>query len=161
MNIRVGLGFDVHQFEDGNEIILGGISIPFNKKLKGHSDADVLLHSIADALLGALALGDIGTHFPDTDKAYKNADSGLLLKQVYQLVNDKGYQLGNVDATVVAELPKLNPHMDSIRSKIADLLNCSKEQISVKATTNEKMGFIGREEGLSVHSVVLIERIAL
>lgn len=161
MTIRVGLGFDVHQFEEGNEIILGGISIPFNKKLKGHSDADVLLHSIADALLGALALGDIGTHFPDTDKAYKNADSGLLLKQVYQLVNDKGYQLGNVDATVVAELPKLNPHMDSIRNKIADLLNCSKEQISVKATTNEKMGFIGREEGLSVHSVVLIERIAL
>ncbi|MEX0822812.1 MAG: 2-C-methyl-D-erythritol 2,4-cyclodiphosphate synthase [Balneolaceae bacterium] len=161
MNIRVGLGFDVHQFEDGNEIILGGISIPFNKKLKGHSDADVLLHSIADALLGALALGDIGTHFPDSDEAYKNADSGQLLKQVYQLVNNKGYQLGNVDATVVAELPKLNPHMDSIRKKIADLLNCSIEQISVKATTNEKLGFIGREEGLSVHSVVLIERIAL
>lgn len=161
MNIKVGLGFDVHQFEDGNEIILGGISIPFNKKLKGHSDADVLLHSIADALLGALALGDIGTHFPDTDESYKDADSGQLLKQVCQLVSDKGYQIGNIDATVVAELPKMNPYIDSIRNRIADLLNCSVDQVSVKATTNEKMGFIGREEGLGVHSVVLIERIAL
>lgn len=157
MSFRIGLGYDVHPFEEGRDLILGGVKIESNKGLKGHSDADVLLHSITDALLGTLALGDIGTHFPDTDSAFKNADSSLLLQNCYQLIKDRGYVLVNADVTVVAENPKLNPHILKIRRRVAEILNCSESQISIKATTSEKMGFVGREEGIAVHAVVLVE----
>lgn len=153
---RIGLGYDVHQFEQGDFVVLGGVKIPFGKKLKGHSDADVLLHSITDALLGALSLGDIGTYFPDTDLAYKGADSKILLQKSYELIKGRNYKLVNVDATVVAELPKLNPHITEIRNSVANCIGVDIDQISVKATTSEKMGFLGREEGIAVHSVVLI-----
>ena len=156
---RIGFGYDVHRFTEGEGLILGGVIIPYHRKLLGHSDADVLLHAITDALLGAAALGDIGAHFPDTDPAYKGADSSELLRKSYQLVRDSGYELGNLDATIIAERPKFRPYIDSIRSSIAQCLNCEREQISVKATTNEKMGFAGREEGIAVHAVALINRI--
>jgi len=156
MNFRIGLGYDVHPFEVGRKLMLGGIEIPFNKGLKGHSDADVLLHSITDALLGAAGLGDIGSHFPDTDPKYKNADSAILLKDSYSLVRKAGYQLSNVDATIVAEAPKIMPHVRKIRERISTLLECDMEQVSIKATTNEKMGFLGRSEGIAVHAVALI-----
>jgi 2-C-methyl-D-erythritol 2,4-cyclodiphosphate synthase len=159
MQFRVGLGYDVHQFEDGDRIILGGIRIPFDKKLKGHSDADVLLHAITDALFGALSLGDLGTHFPDTDPEYKGADSKLLLSHAYELVKSKGYELMNLDATVVTELPKLKSYIDDIQKSIAKCMGADKDQISVKATTSEKMGFIGREEGVAAHAVVLLNRV--
>ncbi len=157
--MRIGLGYDVHSFREGDGIILGGVSIPFNKSLKGHSDADVLLHAITDAILGALALGDLGEHFPDTDPAYKGIDSKLLLAETYSMMIDRGYVLVNLDATVVAEKPKLNPHMHDIRHSISECLHCDIEQVSVKATTSEKMGFIGREEGIAVHAIVLIQRV--
>lgn len=156
--IRVGLGYDVHQFEGGSSITLGGVAIPFNRKLKGHSDADVLLHSITDALLGSLALGDIGTHFPDTDSKYKNADSKILLSESYKMVIDQGYKLLNLDSTVIAETPKLQPYISDIRNSIAECLGVDKAQISIKATTSEKMGFVGREEGIAVHSVALVQK---
>lgn len=156
MNFRIGLGYDVHPFEVGRKLILGGVEIPFSKGLKGHSDADVLLHSITDALLGAAALGDIGTHFPDTDPQFKNADSAMLLKEAYKLVKDAGYELSNLDATIVAEAPKIMPHVKKIRERISSILSCGVDQVSVKATTNEKMGFIGRSEGIAVHAVALI-----
>lgn len=158
MSFRIGLGYDVHPFEEGRELILGGIKIESKRGLKGHSDADVLLHSLTDALLGALALGDIGTHFPDTDPAYKGADSSVLLQKSYQMVTDQGYVLANADVTVVAEAPKLNPYIRKIRKQIAEILNCRDTQISIKATTSEKMGFVGREEGIAVHAIVLIEK---
>ena len=157
MSFRIGLGYDVHPFEEGRDLMLGGVKIESKKGLKGHSDADALLHSITDALLGSLALGDIGTHFPDTDPAYKGADSSLLLQKCYQLIQNNGYVLVNADVTVVAENPKLNPHILKIRKRVAEILSCSETQISIKATTSEKMGFIGREEGIAVHSVVLVE----
>lgn len=154
--IRIGYGYDVHQLQEGRKLILGGIEIPHKKGLLGHSDADVLLHAITDALLGALALGDIGSHFPDTDPNYKNADSGELLKKAYVLIKKQGYELGNLDATVIAEQPKLRPFIDKIREHIADLLECPVGDVSIKATTSEKMGFAGREEGVVAHSTVLI-----
>jgi 2-C-methyl-D-erythritol 2,4-cyclodiphosphate synthase len=154
--MRIGLGYDVHSFEKGDEIILGGVAIPFNRGLKGHSDADVLLHAITDALLGALAMGDIGSHFPDTDPAYKDADSMVLLSRAYALITAAGYSLVNLDATVVAEKPKLAPYINKIRNSISLCLNCDAECISVKATTSEKMGFVGREEGIAVHAIALI-----
>lgn len=154
---RIGFGYDVHRFTDGEVLTIGGITIPFEKSLKGHSDADVLLHAITDALLGALALGDIGAHFPDTDPAYKGADSRELLKKSYELINDKGYELVNSDATIIAERPKFRPFIDDIRASIADCLGCKIDQVSVKATTNEKMGFAGREEGIAVHAVALLK----
>jgi 2-C-methyl-D-erythritol 2,4-cyclodiphosphate synthase len=154
---RIGFGYDVHRFTDGEVLTIGGITIPFEKSLKGHSDADVLLHAITDALLGALALGDIGAHFPDTDPAYKGADSRELLKKSYKLINDKGYELVNSDATIIAERPKFRPYIDDIRASIADCLGCKIDQVSVKATTNEKMGFAGREEGIAVHAVALLK----
>lgn len=157
MSFRIGFGYDVHPFEDGRELILGGVKIDSKRGLKGHSDADVLLHSITDALLGSLALGDIGTHFPDTDSTFKGADSSLLLHRSYQMVTDLGYVLVNADVTVVAESPKLNPFIYKIRKRISEILNCNKSQISIKATTSEKMGFVGREEGIAVHAVVLVE----
>ena len=158
MDIRIGYGYDVHAFQPGTVLILGGIKIPFSKTLKGHSDADVLLHAITDALLGALALGDIGTHFPDTDPDYKNADSLVLLKNAYQLILNRGYVLSNLDATVVAEAPKLNPVIPDMRDKIAGALNSDKDCVSIKATTSEKMGFIGRGEGIAAQAVVLIKK---
>lgn len=157
MSFRIGLGYDVHPFEEGRELILGGVTIDSKKGLKGHSDADVLLHSITDALLGSLALGDIGTHFPDTDSAFKDADSSLLLQKSYRLIKDHGYVLVNADVTVIAENPKLNPYMDKIRKRVAEILSCLESQISIKATTSEKMGFVGREEGIAVHAIVLVE----
>lgn len=157
-NIRIGYGYDVHRFIEGRKLILGGIEVPFEKGLEGHSDADVLLHAIADALLGALALGDIGAHFPDNDPAYKNANSENLLKHCLSLILEKGYIIGNLDATVIAEKPKLRPHIDSIRTNIAEILKTECENISVKATTSEKMGFAGREEGMIAHCAVLLVR---
>jgi 2-C-methyl-D-erythritol 2,4-cyclodiphosphate synthase len=153
---RIGYGYDVHRFQEGRKLILGGLEIPHEKGLLGHSDADVLLHAITDALLGALALGDIGSHFPDTDPAFKNADSRKLLRESYKLIKDRGYQLGNVDATVIAEQPKLRLYIDDIRLSIAKELECSEGDVSVKATTSEKMGFAGREEGIIAQAVVLI-----
>ena len=158
MSFRIGLGYDVHPFEEGGELILGGIKIDSKRGLKGHSDADVLLHSLTDALLGALALGDIGTHFPDTDPAYRGADSSVLLQESYQMVTNQGYVLVNADVTVIAEVPKLNPYIQEIRQRISGILNCRDTQISIKATTSEKMGFVGREEGIAVHAIVLIEK---
>lgn len=159
MSFRVGQGFDVHPFEDDRKLILGGVEIPFEKGLKGHSDADVLLHAIIDAILGAAALGDIGCHFSDTDPAFKNADSAKLLKESYSFVQKNGYSLINVDATVVAERPKLSKYISDIRNRIASTLECDQSQVSVKATTNEKMGFIGREEGIAVHAIALLKKI--
>jgi 2-C-methyl-D-erythritol 2,4-cyclodiphosphate synthase len=153
---RTGIGFDVHAFALNRKLILGGIEIPFDKGLLGHSDADVLLHAISDALLGSLSLGDIGQHFPDTDKRYKDADSKELLKRVYELIKEKGYRLGNLDAVVAMQKPKLAPYILKIRKKISEILDTDPEQISVKATTTEKMGFIGREEGASAFASVLI-----
>lgn len=155
---RIGFGYDVHRFAEGKELVIGGVRIPFHKKLSGHSDADVLLHSITDALLGAVALGDIGAHFPDTDPQFKGADSRKLLQESYQKVKGLGYELENLDATIIAEQPKFRPHIHSIRKSIADCLGCEIGRISVKATTNERMGFAGREEGIAVHAVALLEK---
>jgi 2-C-methyl-D-erythritol 2,4-cyclodiphosphate synthase len=157
MAVRIGYGYDVHQFEEGDGLILGGITIPYSRKLKGHSDADVLLHAITDALLGALSLGDIGTHFPDSDANYKGADSARLLERAYQLVTEHGYIIGNIDSTVVAEEPRLKPYIPAIEKRIAAILGCPENAVSVKATTNEKMGAIGRGEGILAQAVVLIQ----
>ncbi len=159
MSFRVGHGFDVHPFEEGRKLFLGGIEIPFEKGLKGHSDADALLHAITDAILGAAALGDIGQHFPDTDSSFKNADSTKLLKESYILVQKEGYSIINIDSTIVAERPKLSTYISDIRNHIAKVLGCDQHQIAVKATTNEKMGFIGREEGVAVHAIVLLGKV--
>jgi 2-C-methyl-D-erythritol 2,4-cyclodiphosphate synthase len=156
--IRIGYGYDVHPLIVGRKLMLGGIEIPHGKGLLGHSDADVLLHAITDALLGALVLGDIGTHFPDTDPAFKNADSATLLAQAYQLIQKRGYELGNLDATLVAERPKLQPHIHEMRTRIAKILGAAIDNISLKATTSETMGFAGREEGIIAHAVVLIQK---
>lgn len=157
-NFRIGFGYDVHAFVVNRKLVLGGIEIPHDKGLLGHSDADVLLHAICDALLGALALGDIGKHFPDTDPKYKGADSTVLLKEVYAMIAEGGYELSNCDSTIVLEKPKLRNHIDAMRTKIAELLDCSIDQISVKATTSEKMGFAGRGEGIVAFSTVLVQK---
>ncbi len=154
--MRIGYGFDIHALVEGRKLILGGVEIPFEKGLLGHSDADVLLHAISDALLGAVALGDIGQHFPDTDPKYKGVDSRILLKECYRLVQEKGYQLSNLDATIVAQRPKLMSYIPAIRETIAQDLGASIDKISIKATTSERMGFVGREEGISVSAVVLV-----
>lgn len=156
--MRIGQGFDVHAFAEGRPLILGGIEIPHKRGLLGHSDADVLLHTIADAALGAIAAGDIGKHFPDTDPEFKDADSKVLLRHVWQLVKDQGYVLGNVDATVMAQRPKLRPYIDEMRAVIAELLEADIEQVNVKATTTEKLGFTGREEGIAAQAVILLNR---
>jgi 2-C-methyl-D-erythritol 2,4-cyclodiphosphate synthase len=153
---RTGFGYDVHAFSEGRKLILGGVEIPYDKGLMGHSDADVLLHAICDALLGALALGDIGKHFPDTNDEYKNADSRKLLKDCYSLVRDRKYKIGNVDSTVVLEKPKLAPYINDIRKEISGLLQCSIDQVSVKATTSEKLGFVGAGQGIKAYSVALL-----
>jgi 2-C-methyl-D-erythritol 2,4-cyclodiphosphate synthase len=155
-NFRTGIGFDVHAFAEGRKLIIGGIEIPFDKGLKGYSDADVLLHAISDALLGALALGDIGKHFPETDSEFKDADSAMLLKKVYEMILRKGYMIGNLDSLVALEKPKLAPYIFQIQKKIAKILETETENISIKATTTEKLGFVGRGEGVSAFATVLL-----
>jgi 2-C-methyl-D-erythritol 2,4-cyclodiphosphate synthase len=153
---RTGFGFDVHALTEGRKLILGGIEIPYSKGLLGHSDADALLHSITDALLGALALGDIGQHFPDTKPEYKDADSSAFLRMTYKLVRQKGYSLGNIDAMISLQQPKIAPYIIKMRENISSILGVALDQVSVKAGTNEKLGFIGREEGAAVFSTVLL-----
>ncbi len=154
--IRIGNGFDIHQFEEGRKLFLGGIEIPNAIGLAGHSDADVLLHSVCDALLGALALGDIGKHFPNTDERFKNIDSKILLKHVGDLISAEGYDTGNVDVMLMAEKPKILPFVEQMRECIAAILNVEINQISIKATTMEKLGSIGREEGIAASASVLL-----
>lgn len=154
--MRIGHGFDVHQLVEGRRCIIGGIEIPHVKGLLGHSDADVLLHAISDAILGAMGLGDIGKHFPDTDPAFKDADSAQLLKQVWDMAKKKELRLGNLDATILAQRPKLAPYIPMMRKRIADLLEAEVDQINIKATTTEKLGFVGREEGIAAEAVVLL-----
>jgi 2-C-methyl-D-erythritol 2,4-cyclodiphosphate synthase len=158
MNYRIGLGYDVHQLAEGESLWLGGIQIPHDKGLIAHSDGDVLLHAICDALLGAAKLRDIGFHFPDTSSDFKNIDSKLLLAATYRLVNEKGYSLVNLDATISAQRPKLKDFIPKMEETIASVLNVDVEAINIKATTTEKLGFEGREEGISVQAVVLIEK---
>ena len=156
--IRVGQGYDVHRFNEGDHIILGGVKIDYEQGLEAHSDGDVVLHALCDALLGAAALGDIGKHFPDTDPEFKGADSRVLLRHVYRIVQDKGYQLVNADMTIIAQAPKMAPHIAAMCSNIADDLNIDVDCINVKATTTEKLGFEGRKEGIAVQAIVLIEK---
>lgn len=154
--MRIGHGYDVHRFCDDRKLFLGGIEIPHTKGLLGHSDADVLLHAVCDALLGAAALGDIGKHFPDSDNSFKNIDSKILLKRTVELIGEKGYKIGNIDATVVAQKPKLAPYIEQMKNCIADICQISADLVNVKATTEEKLGFTGREEGISSHAVCII-----
>lgn len=156
--MRIGHGYDVHKLVEGRELILGGVHIPHSLGLLGHSDADVLLHAISDAILGAAALGDIGKHFPDTDERFKGADSLVLLREVVRLVEQEGWRLGNLDAIIIAQQPKLRPYIDNMRQNIADACHADISQISVKATTEERLGFTGREEGISAHCVCLLEK---
>ncbi|MEH7124664.1 2-C-methyl-D-erythritol 2,4-cyclodiphosphate synthase [Bacillus sp. JJ1532] len=155
---RIGQGFDVHQLTEGRPLILGGIEIPYEKGLLGHSDADVLLHTVADACLGAIGEGDIGRHFPDTDPEFKDADSAKLLEHVWNLVKEKGYELVNADCTIIAQRPKMAPYIGQIRERIAQLLETSVENINVKATTTEKLGFVGRGEGIASQVAVLLQK---
>ena len=156
MNLRIGSGIDFHQLVEGRDLWIGGIKIPHTKGALGHSDADVLLHAICDALLGALSLGDIGTHFPDNDNAYKNIDSKILLKRTYDLITDKGYYIINIDSSLCLEAPKIKPHVQAMQTCIAEILNLAVDAISIKATTTEKMGFVGREEGLVAYATCLL-----
>ena len=154
--MRIGHGFDVHAFDEGDFITLGGMKIPHSHGLKAHSDGDVALHALADALLGAAALGDIGQHFPDTDEQWKGADSRMLLRHVVSLVADKGYRVGNVDVTIIAQAPKMAPHISDMRAVIAADLQVRIDDVNVKATTTEKLGYVGRKEGIAVHAVALL-----
>lgn len=156
--IRVGQGYDVHRFKEGGDVILGGVKIPYEQGLEAHSDGDVVLHALCDALLGAAALGDIGKHFPDTDPEFKGADSRVLLRHVYRIVQEKGYQLVNADITIIAQAPKMSPHTAAMCRNIADDLKVDVDCINVKATTTEKLGFEGRKEGIAVQAIVLIEK---
>lgn len=158
MTIRVGMGYDVHRLVAGRKLWLGGIEIPHTLGLLGHSDADVLIHAICDALLGAANMRDIGYHFPDTSDATLDMDSKIILQQTIDLIATKGYRLGNIDATVCAERPKINPHVPAMKAKLAEVIGCDEDQISIKATTTERLGFTGREEGISAYATVLIER---
>ena len=153
---RIGHGYDVHKFGADNPLVLGGVTIPHDTGLYAHSDGDVVLHALCDALLGAVALGDIGHHFPDNDPAYAGADSAELLRKVYQQVQLRGYVLGNTDITIVAQAPKMAPHIHAMQSRIATLLDVAPEQINIKATTTEKLGFTGRKEGIATHAVALL-----
>lgn len=154
--MRIGLGYDVHRFAEGRPLILGGITVPYEKGLLGHSDADVLVHAIMDGILGALALGDIGLHFPDSDQAYRNADSMILLAKVRDLIAERGYAVGNIDSVLSAEQPKLRPYIDAMRGNLATCLGIGMDQVSVKATTEEGLGFTGRKEGIKCEAVVLL-----
>ncbi len=157
-NIRIGHGYDVHRLVSDRALILGGVTIPFEKGLLGHSDADVLLHAICDALLGALALGDIGKHFPDSDVRYENIDSRILLSRTAELIREKGWQIGNIDATVVAQAPRLSPYIQEMRVNIATVLDIPLDAVSVKATTEEHLGFTGEGLGIAAHAVCLLFR---
>jgi 2-C-methyl-D-erythritol 2,4-cyclodiphosphate synthase len=156
VKVKVGFGFDVHQLQDNIPLFLGGVQIEHYKGALGHSDADVILHALCDAILGAAALGDIGKHFPDTSKEFKGIDSAILLKRVYELISSKGYKVGNADISLVLEKPKIAPYISTMQQKIADLLQVTTDDVSIKATTNERMGFVGREEGVAAYAVVLI-----
>lgn len=159
MNIRIGFGFDVHQLAAGKDFWLGGILIPHVKGAVGHSDADVLIHTICDAILGAADLRDIGFHFPDTDAKYKGIDSKILLKDVMAIVREHGFELGNIDATIALQKPKVNPHVPEMKKVLADVMNVSVGQLSIKATTTEKLSFVGREEGVSAYAVALLQKL--
>ncbi len=156
---RFGMGYDVHRLVEGRKLILGGVDVPYEKGLLGHSDADVLLHAVSDALLGAAALGDIGTYFPDTDERFRGADSGKLLEEVVRLIRAEGYAIGNVDACVVAQAPKLLPYIQEMRENIARMIGVAVNDVNVKATTEERLGFTGSGEGMSAYAVAGIERI--
>ena len=158
MMFRIGQGYDVHRLAANRRLVLGGVVIPWDRGLDGHSDADVLVHAVIDSLLGALALGDIGAHFPDSDPAYKDIDSLRLLRHTARLIGERGYRVGNLDATVIAQAPKLAPHIPAMRRQIADALGISLEQVSVKATTEEHLGFTGRGEGMAAQAVCLLVR---
>jgi 2-C-methyl-D-erythritol 2,4-cyclodiphosphate synthase len=159
MSLRVGFGFDVHQLKEGLDFWLGGIIVPHTKGGLGHSDADVLIHTICDALLGAANLGDIGKHFPDTDQKYKGVDSKLLLKEVIKIIREKGYELGNVDATICLQTPKIGPYIAEMQKVLADCMSVDADLVSIKATTTEKLSFVGREEGISAYATVLINKV--
>ncbi|WP_319482400.1 2-C-methyl-D-erythritol 2,4-cyclodiphosphate synthase [uncultured Draconibacterium sp.] len=159
MDFRIGQGYDVHRLAEGETLWLGGVLIPHSKGTVAHSDGDVLIHAICDAMLGALKLRDIGTHFPDTAAEFKNIDSKILLKKSYELVKQKGYEIVNIDSTVQAQQPKLKPHIPAMEQCMADVLEIDVDRVSVKATTTETLGFEGREEGMSVNAVVLLKRI--
>lgn len=154
--IRIGHGFDVHAFGEDRPLIIGGVEVPYHTGFIAHSDGDVALHALTDALLGAAALGDIGKLFPDTDMQYKNADSRVLLREAFRQVQEKGYKVGNVDVTIIAQAPKMRPHIDAMRAKIAEDLHCDIEHVNVKATTTEKLGFTGRSEGIACEAVALL-----
>lgn len=154
--MRIGMGYDVHKLVENRDLIIGGVKIPHNLGLLGHSDADVLLHAICDSILGAAALGDIGTHFPDTDNNYKNIDSLILLKKVGKLIKDRGYTIGNIDATIIAQKPKMSPHIIKMRENISCTLNISIDKINIKATTEEGLGFTGLQQGISSQSICLL-----
>ena len=156
--MRIGYGYDVHRFSEDRKLILGGVTIPFLQGLLGHSDADVLIHAICDALLGAAALGDIGKHFPDNDNTYKNIDSGILLKQVCEILYKNGYEISNIDSTIIAQAPKLAPYIDQMRSNLARICKVDCSQVNVKATTEEHLGFTGHMEGIAAHAVCLINK---
>ena len=156
--IRIGHGYDVHKLVEGRKLILGGVDIPHETGLLGHSDADVVVHAIMDAMLGALALGDIGKHFPDNDPAYSGADSILLLKRVAEIISEQGYSVGNIDSTIICQAPKLAPHIDTVRKNISEAIGCDISRVSVKATTEEKLGFTGAKEGISAHAVCVLCR---
>jgi 2-C-methyl-D-erythritol 2,4-cyclodiphosphate synthase len=155
--MRIGFGYDVHRFSEGRDLWLGGIKIPHTKGLLGHSDADVVIHAICDALLGAAAMGDIGSHFPDTDPKFKGIDSKILLTETWNLISKKGFTIQNIDCTIAIQAPKIAPFVELMRTKLSDLLNIGKDQVSIKATTTERLGFEGREEGVSAYAVVLLD----
>lgn len=157
--MRVGLGYDVHKLVEGRQLIIGGVEVPHEKGLLGHSDADVLVHAVMDSILGALALGDIGKHFPDTDERYKGADSIKLLEFVYNLIKEKGYAIGNIDCTIIAQSPKMAPHIISMRGNIARALNTDIENINVKATTEEGLGFTGTKQGIASQSICMLVKV--
>lgn len=154
--MRIGLGYDVHKLTEDRKFIIGGVEIPHDKGLLGHSDADVLIHAIMDSILGALALGDIGKHFPDTDEEYKGADSMKLLEHVYNLITSKGYKIGNIDSTIIAQSPKMAPYIESMRSNISKVLNTDIDNINIKATTEEGLGFTGAKQGIASQSICLL-----
>jgi 2-C-methyl-D-erythritol 2,4-cyclodiphosphate synthase len=159
MGFRIGFGVDYHQLAEGRELMIGGVHVPHSKGAVGHSDADVLLHAICDALLGAACLGDIGVHFPDTDQRYKNIDSKILLKEVMQLISNENYRLVNIDSTLCLQEPKIKPYIDQMRNTIATVIGTNQKNISIKATTTEQMGFVGRKEGLVAYATVLLETV--
>ena len=158
MKIKVGFGFDVHQLQEGRKLVLGGVDVPHVKGALGHSDADVVIHALCDALLGAAGLKDIGFYFPDTDATFKNIDSRILLEKVIQLIEERNYSVGNADISLVLEKPKIKPYIDEMKAQLSKILKIDAEDISIKATTNEKLGYVGREEGVAAYAVVLIQK---